>query len=306
MPEMSGIETLEHIKNNNRFRNIPVIMVTALTDSVNIEKALSMGAIEYIKKPVDDIELLARMNTVLKLKCQEEKLKESIRIKDDFIRMMSNELVGTFSSIAGSASELIEDVKLFSRMSDDQKQNLTQINDSSELVSEYFNKMLAWSNLGQRQLILDREPVSLRELLKDIETLLMPKIKNKKICFTAEVVDIKVNIDRLYFHNALCNLISNAIRFTPSGGDVSVYTSVSDDVRVLNIEDSGEGVKYDKQYLLTSQYIKSSPDSEGRTGNGTGLYVSRTIMEAHGFWIDFKPAETKGTNFMVFLKNYNV
>jgi len=86
MPEMSGIEVLQRIINDPETNELPVLMVSAKTDSEVIETAMNIGAIDYIPKPFVDIELLARVRSGLRLKKNIDHLKELIESKSNFIR----------------------------------------------------------------------------------------------------------------------------------------------------------------------------------------------------------------------------
>lgn len=76
MPEMDGFEVCKLLKEESEIKDIPVIMVTAKTDTVDVKKALEIGAFDYIKKPIDDIEVIARVRSALRFKQQQDKLRE--------------------------------------------------------------------------------------------------------------------------------------------------------------------------------------------------------------------------------------
>jgi CheY-like chemotaxis protein/class 3 adenylate cyclase len=103
MPEMDGIETLEAIMENDRLKNIPVIMVTAKVGAEDVQLALEKGAIEYIKKPFEDTELLARLKTVLRIKEQEAALKDFID-KTDLV----NQLISSHNDIIEPEKKIFE------------------------------------------------------------------------------------------------------------------------------------------------------------------------------------------------------
>jgi len=305
MPEMSGIDVLKRMKDHSKLKEIPVIMVSALADGDNIEKALSLGAIEYIKKPVDELELLARIDTVLKLKEQENKLKDSLNIKDDFIRMIAHDLRTPFSTISGYADILLQEESLTGKLNDEQIDSLKFIRNSSYFVIDYFNKMLAWSNIGHRNLVLDIENVNIHQLVENIYMTFKPMIKEKEINFKINIDNIDIQADKTYLGHAITNLVSNAVKFTPKGGKISIYSIIEDSDNILCIKDSGEGVAQEKKTLFNSPYVKSTPGTNGEKGTGTGLYICRKVMEAHGFDIDFESVQGKGTTFKLFLNKKN-
>ena len=303
MPEMPGIEVLKRLKNNRLYKDIPVIMVSALTDSESIKSALDCGAVEYIKKPVDEVELLARIDTVLKIKDQEDELKDNLSIKDDFIRMISHDLRRPFLTISGYSQILLGDKSLSKHLNNEQKTILKYINDSSYFIVDYFNKMLAWSNLGNRELMLDIEFINLKEIIDNITLMFHPKIKEKNIKFLSKVGNIEIEADKTYFTHAISNIVSNAIKYTPEKGEIKLYVEEDEDDNdtILIISDSGEGLKQEKQLLLSSKFVKSMPGTNDEKGTGTGLYTCRRILNAHGFKLDMQSEEGKGTNVKIYI-----
>src|ERR1035437_7120465 len=101
MPEMDGIEVLNILVKDKNTADIPVLMVSAKSEIEDIEGALNMGAVDYIAKPFNDVELLARMRAALRLKKEKDKLKELMESKSNFIRVLAHDLRSPFSSIAG-------------------------------------------------------------------------------------------------------------------------------------------------------------------------------------------------------------
>lgn len=89
MPEMTGIEVLEKIVSIKNIRDIPVIIVSAKTEVEDVKIALDKGAIDYIKKPIDEIDLLARVRVALRLKDREDKIKRLVKLKDEFIGILA-------------------------------------------------------------------------------------------------------------------------------------------------------------------------------------------------------------------------
>ena len=299
MPEMSGIEVLRKMQENNRLKNIPVIMVSALTDWENIEQALSLGAMEYIKKPIDEMELLARIDTVLRIKRQEEELKNTLNIKDDFIRMVAHDLRGSISSISGFVKILSEDKSLDKKMNEEQLEILKFLGDSSNFIIDYFNKMLAWSNIGQKKLVLDLEKLEIKSILDKIHREFQIQLKEKDITIDINVQNIEIIADPIYLSLAIGNLMSNAIKYTPKGKQISIYTKAENQKNILCIKDSGSGVFYDKKTLLNSQYVKPRPGTGDEKGIGLGIYLTRRVLDDHGFTLDFDTKEGDGTTFMI-------
>ncbi len=303
MPEMDGLEVLEKIVNNEETCNIPVVMVTARTDSEDLEKALSIGAIEYIKKPIDEIELLARVKSALKIKQQEDKLKEMLLAKEEFIRIISHDVRTPFAAITGLAKLLYSDPELTSKLNADQKESLKFIIDSSHFIVNYFNKMLSWSSLGSKELVLNKEKIKLSEIISNVLTIYKTDIEKKEIEFNADFnEDLELFVDITYFTQVMNNLINNAIKYTPRNGNIKVFTESRNNSLKIVISDSGTGLyNITPEELFKNTINKSAKGTEGEKGTGIGLHICKKILNSHGFEITFKINEIGGTDFIIII-----
>lgn len=298
MPKMTGIEVLENIIKNDHYRTIPVIMVSAKTATSDIEKALSMGAIDYVKKPFDEMELLARVKVGIRLKQNEDRLREMIRQRENFVRTIAHDLRSPFSAIHGFAEILLSDENI----NEDQKESLALILESIGYSQDYFNKLLDWTRLDQHNIPLDRKDIELSNLITRILQVHENKAADKNIELHNEIDEqITINVDDTYFRQAIANIISNAIKFTPDGGIVVCKTTSNSDSQVLIIADTGIGMpeSITPKNLFNTSIVRSRPGTRGEKGTGLGLDICRKIIEAHGFSITFSSVPNKGTEFIV-------
>ena len=140
MPRMSGIQVLEKINNHPVWKEIPVIMISAKTASTDIQEALGMGAMDYIKKPFEEMELLARVKVGIRLKTKEDHLRDMIKQKEEFVRIISHDLRSPFLAINGFAELIVNDDNLVP----EQKESLSKIIESVNYSQDYFNRLLNW------------------------------------------------------------------------------------------------------------------------------------------------------------------
>ncbi len=300
MPQMTGIEVLKIIVSDPELKEIPVIMVTAKSSPEDIKEALNIGAIEYIRKPVDETELLARLNVVLRIKNQEEKLKEMVESKDAFIRIISHDLRTPFTSISGFAQMLHEDDDLKQKLSSEHKEFLEHIMNAAEFSANYFNKLLDWTKLGASDIRLIKKPTDISNVLKSALTVFTTKIKSKNIQIESEILSHTVNIDETFFLQAINNILSNAIKFTPREGTISISTEKSETGElVIKIKDTGAGIEMSADELFNKTYHKSKRGTEGEKGTGVGLHICKKIIEAHNFDIWFESVSGQGTTFFI-------
>jgi two-component system sensor histidine kinase/response regulator len=308
MPEMTGLEVLEKIKENEVTRNIPVIMVSARTDSRDIKLALDMGAIDYLRKPVDEIELLARLRTALRVRNYELEIKENLRAKEEFIRIVAHDLRTPFTSISGFAQLLIEDEKISHFYSEEHIEFLNFILTSSCFLVEYFNKLLHWSKVGSKDMKLEKKISLIKPIIDSTFFVYKFKIQSKNINFSIKVPDnFSINIDEVYFRQVISNLIGNAVKFTPHEGTITVHFTSEADCCVLSIADNGPGMDEDTiEKIYSDLPVKSTNGTEGEKGTGLGLKICNKIITNHGFQMNITSAPDKGTTIGLVIGNEDV
>jgi two-component system, sensor histidine kinase and response regulator len=304
MPQITGLDVLDVLLKDPLTSIIPVIMVTARVEAEDVEEALNRGAVEYIKKPINEVEMLARLRTALRLKRQEDNLRAMLKSKEDFIAMVSHDVRGPFTSIAGFAELLLTDDKLAGNLNSDHKEFLNLIIDTSNFVYDYFNKLLHWANLGAKELSLVREKVQLLKLVRVAEIVYKSRICEKEISLQVTIdEDFKVIVDPTFFSQVINNLISNAIKYSHYGGQIVISAITTGNNVILKIKDYGVGMAgVTPDELFGKSFHKTTRGTRGEKGSGVGLRICKMILDAHGFGFSFTSQLNVGTEFVVELK----
>ncbi len=298
MPRMSGIEVLQKIMCSEELKQIPVIMISAKTASADIKKALDTGASDYIKKPFEEIELLARVKVGIRLKNEGDHLREMISQRKDFVKIISHDLRSPFTAINGFAELLLSD----NNLNRDQKESLQQIIDSVEFSQEYFNKLLSWAELEQNEIELNRKELNLEKVVKSSIRFHERKARKKEIKLIVSVdPSYQVLADEIFFRQVIENLLNNAIKYTPSGGTVSCTTSQQGKHNALIISDTGIGMPEDMQPegLFDKKIVQSRRGTNNEKGTGIGLGICKKILDVHGFKLFFERNSSGGSDFII-------
>jgi two-component system sensor histidine kinase/response regulator len=298
MPKMSGIEVLQEMADSGDLMQIPVIIVSAKSTTVDIKKALETGAIDYIKKPFEEIELLARVNAGIRLKTKEDHLREMLAQREEFVRIISHDLRSPFTAIDGFASMLLSDENLNS----DQKMSLQQIVDSVGYSQEYFNKLLSWAKLEQNEIELNKKRVNLSHIINSSLRFHQKKAEKKSIQLIIDIDSSRfIEADEIFFRQVVENLLSNAIKFTPSGGIVKCISVAEGNACRLIISDTGIGMPPDlsPEELFNKRIISSRRGTNNEKGTGIGLGICKKILDAHNFGITYERNASGGSDFIV-------
>ncbi len=245
---------------------------------------------------------------------QIENLREVDRLKGDFINVASHELRTPLASIIGY-SEFLED-RVAGPLSPDQLAFVAQIQDGARRLKRIVDDMLDFARLEAGTFTLVWQEACLVQLIEEELSSLKPQLQ--EACLTLDVQLASeatwVRMDPLRVGQVVLNLMTNAIKFTPPGGRVTVRSLTRDESVRVEVADTGIGIGPESVPRLFEKFFQVDPSTtRERGGAGLGLAISRAIVEAHGgaigvestpgqgstFWFDLPlvpvPAETSAT-----------
>lgn len=302
MPGMDGFETCLKIKENASLEAIPIIFLTANTDVKSISRAFEVGGVDFVTKPFNSNELLARIATHVKLKRQAEELAYQISTKDKFFSIISHDLKNPLSSVIGFSELLCEDIDQLEQ--DEIKRFAHYIHESSKFSVEILNNLLDWSRLQGGNLRSEKTNCNLSSLLNSNIEGHIPQASAKNIQVDSDIDEnLPVCADEKMISTVIRNLISNAIKFTPNGGHIFVSSKEKyiDDKKVIEteIKDSGVGMSYDQMNkLFKIQHNVSSKGTNNESGTGLGLVLCKEFISQNDGHIRVESEPQIGSRFI--------
>ncbi len=301
MPGMDGMEVCRRIKASPKTIDIPVIFLTAANDAENAVRALGQGAVDYIFKPFNTAELLARVRTHVALKRTRDELHRIIKQKNELLSVVAHDLKNPLSSIRFSAIMLEE-----SGLEDpDPRAELVRtIIDTCENALEFIQKGLS---RNAQSALLERvhlAPVELLDVLTQViqENLPLAYQKQMEIDLDFDESLSRVQADREAFARALNNLVSNAIKFSPAGRGVllKVRPSANKPFIRLSVIDQGPGLSAEDLAHLFKPYRRlSAQPTGGESSTGLGLSITRDLMTKMGGRIGCESQHGAGAHFWI-------
>jgi signal transduction histidine kinase len=304
MPGMDGLEVCRRIKKDPRTLHLPIIFLTAANESELAARALSEGAVDFINKPFNTGELLARVRTHVDLKRTRDELERIIAQKNELMSAVAHDLKNPISSVRFSAY-MLRDEGL--KAPDPRAELVDTIMESCDgllkFIQERLERDAAEAGLSQLQL----EPVDLAEAVGQIlrMNLATAHAKDQRLECVSDLAALPaVRADFHAFGQVLGNLVSNAIKFSPSGKAVRIEAGFDEDPGRLrvSVHDEGPGLTPEDVSNLFKPYQRlSARPTGGESSTGLGLSIARDMINAMGGTIDCDSEPGRGASFWITL-----
>jgi signal transduction histidine kinase len=225
---------------------------------------------------------------------------ELVRLRDEFVAVVSHELRTPLTSIIGYVELLLEEEES-SNLTADQQGYLGVVRRSTVRLVDLVGDLLLVAEAGRGPLSLDVQDVDLALLVSEAAELARPSAAAKDIELDVRPQETpSIPGDRMRLAQLLDNLVSNAIKFTPEGGRVTVRNFAAGEHSILEVSDTGGGISAADRLQVFDPFFRArGATARAVPGTGLGLSIAKAIVEAHGGDIDVHSAEGGGTTFHV-------
>jgi signal transduction histidine kinase len=341
MPEMNGYDVCGQLKSEPQTSEIPVIFISALDEVLDKVKAFQIGGVDYITKPFQVEEVLARVehqltikrlqkeliarNTQLQQEIVERKKAEEAaaaasKAKSQFVANMSHELRTPLNAILGFTQVMSRD----SSLSHENIENLRIINRSGQHLLELVNDVLDLSKIEAGIVTLDESSFDLYQLLDSLEEMFQIKAetKNLQLKFSVESqVPQYIKTDEKKLRVCLINLVGNSIKFTEHGGEIllnvglkntssevteseidSQSTSTEQCLISFEVQDTGVGIAVAEIDTLFNAFVQTEAGRKAADGTGLGLTITKKYVQIMGGNIGVSSILGEGTTFKFHIK----
>ncbi len=233
-------------------------------------------------------------------------LEQIDKLKDEFVSLASHELRTPMTAIksylwmalSGRGGVLSEKLKLY----------LDRAYNSTDRLIKLVNDMLNVSRIESGRISLTLKPGNVNQIIQDTITEVLPRAQELGIAINflpfQNLAQVDVDADKI--KEVLINLIGNSLKFTPSGGKITVSTSVGNDMAVVKVMDTGKGITPENMTKLFQKFSTMGTSylvKQNVQGTGLGLYISKSLVELHGgkIWVESE-GENKGSTFCFTLR----
>lgn len=300
MPGMDGFETCKRIRSLPTGKDIPIVFLTALRDVDTFDKAMAVGADDFIMKPVRPTELLVRVQAALRIRRLGEELRDLYgmirRQRDDLVRVqLQKEMLMAF--VVHDLKNPVATMDLLGQLlvrdrslSADARESAQQIRYSARQLMRLIHNLLDLSKSEEGKLVPKRASVDLPALLTTIRDGFETYARAAGVTVETRVQALTVWADADLLQRVVENLTENALRHAPKGSTVQLMAQSVDHAIELRVTDRGPGIPAEMREKIFERFVQleGSSGATSRSGRGLGLAFCKLAVEAHDgrIWIE--------------------
>jgi len=311
MPGMDGFEVCRRIKEDPKLRNIPVIMITALTAKADRIRGIEAGAEEFLSQPFDQTEVLARIKILLKLKelnddreraeealqKSNERLREIEALRDSLVHMIVHDLRNPLTAIAGFAYLLGSSES--ENLTEDGRDFVERIKASTEVLIEMCSSMLDVSRMESGRMQLNLTSSDLGAIANEVVSRMDVLKGESQITLALPGQPVLVRGDAQLLSRVLQNLVGNALKFVPvTSGKVYIGLEQEKGRVRCTVRDNGPGIPTEHQGKVFDKFWQDEARKQGyKYSSGLGLTFCKMVVEAHDGKIGVESGVGEGSVF---------
>lgn len=293
MPQMNGFETCLRLKEQKESEDIPVIFMTSLSGIDDIVRGFEVGGIDYITKPFQQKEVLARIHTHLTLRRQCMLLAELNSTKDIFFSIIAHDMRHALVPLIGLSNLLSDEQFDPENVSEVAK----KIDGYVQQAHHLLENLVYWAELHFDKFEFQPKIIDLHDISLEVRNLLRGHARQKQISLDDNIeTGTLVSADQTMTNMIFRNLIANGIKFTPPGGKVAISAQILEGTVAITIADTGVGIsEANQQKLFRIDQKFSTIGTCGETGSGLGLIICKDLLEKQQGSITFYSRLAEGT-----------
>ncbi len=235
------------------------------------------------------------------LQTANERLLELDKMKSSFVSQASHDLRTPLTAIKSSMDNLIRGIG--GGLNEKQEKVLNRALRSVERLTHLINDVLDVNRIESGRMILEKSKVPFEKLVQDAVNENRPAAEQKRIMLQASGLDTScsMELDAGKMERVVGELVSNAIKYTPEGGNVEVVLGKEDDTIVLSVKDSGIGMTPEECEKIFERFFRTKASQKMAKGSGLGLSIAKELVEMHGGTLSVESEQGRGSTFTMSL-----
>lgn len=301
MPGMDGLELCRLIKKNDKLCDIPVIFLTAKSQTEDLAEGFKAGGVDYINKPFNREELLVRVKNHIELASSRKQIIEMNLRRDKLYSIIAHDIRSPFSSISLTLSAIASGY--LDPGSDEFRDILSQLEKTAAETSTLLDNLLEFTRLQSKTIAMNPKYLQVYPVIMESIQLLKGNADKKNITITYDISeDLIACFDEISMFAVFRNLIFNSIKFTPEGGTIDISATIEGNLARVQVTDSGIGLSEEliKKIFIDNEHY-TSPGTNKEQGSGIGSYIIKDFVKRNRGELKIKSTPGKGTEMLVFL-----
>jgi two-component system, sensor histidine kinase and response regulator len=301
MPEMDGLEVCRRLKSDPATAHIPVIFLTASNEMEHLVQGFASGAVDYVTKPFNAPELLARVRTHLELKHARERLRELNEEKNEFMGIVAHDLRNPLGAIRGYAEMLLEDLEDGAAPASIED-NARRIDATARRMTEMAQQLLDANAIERGEMQWNLQSVPLVSVVQNVVEAFRQRAlaKQQELRFENASEGATVLVDVNLLAQVFENLVSNAVKYSQPGRVITVRLSSKAGSAVCEVQDEGPGLSAEDQKKLFGRFARlSAKPTAGENSTGLGLSIVKRLVEGMRGRVWCESELGKGARFFV-------
>lgn len=303
MPGMDGFETCRHLKSQPNTKDIPIIFMTAMADTVDKVKGFSLGAADYITKPIQYEEVLARINTHLQISALQQVLQaHTIELKqrnlelEAFSRTVAHDLKNPLNLVINYTEAVLENCPTGTPLDDESSQNLQLVMQAGRKMVNIIDALLLLAGVSKQQKIV-KQPLDMSQILSQVRqqrlNYLFKEYQGDMVLPDTWPVAYGY---APWIEEVWANYLSNALKYGGQPPRLELgATATSDEMIRFWVRDNGPGLSAEAQVQLFTPFTRLHQNRA--EGHGLGLSIVRQIVEKLGGQVGVESTQGEGSLF---------
>ncbi len=301
MPGMNGYEACAELKSREGLRDIPVIFLSALGETIDKVRAFDVGGVDYITKPFKIEEVDARIKTHLairrlqaELQDQYEELLKLEKLRDQLTHMIVHDMRNPLAVIMGALHLACNDPE--SHFSESVGELLELGRSRADVVERMATEMLDIGRMEQKEMPFQPEEHDMKAIINDACKNVV--LAGQKLIVEIPEGPIPFRCDGDLVRRIVTNMLGNAVKFTHTGKEIRVTARIVEERMWIEVTDQGTGIAPEYHDLIFEKFGQVDGDHRKEVpSTGLGLTFCRLAVEAHGGHIGLKSSPGEGSTF---------
>jgi len=305
LPDTDGIEVLREIRQTND--ETAIVMLTGVGGVKSAITAVQHGADGYLEKHDlnvggDHAEFFYALTQALQRRAGLVAQKQLSQVRADFYSMVTHDMRNPAAATLMALDLLLSDYA--ESLTPQQVELLNMARDAARKLLNLINDYLDFAKIEAGYLKLERQNVDLRGVVEEGIRLgqVQAQSKNQTVTVDLPPQPVYASVDPERIRQVVDNLFSNAVKYTPEGGQITVRLRAEDKFAVLRVSDTGQGISKAQMEVLFTKYQRLPGETTRRIrGTGLGLFIVKQTVEAHGgaVWAESEGVPGNGSTFVV-------